>query len=57
MRLTTPTVFIGRMKSYTRRDANRFFWTLSGDDAVAGLVDGQLRRALGIAASRPRPSP
>ena len=29
MRLTTPTVFIGAMNSYTRRDENRFFWTLS----------------------------
>ena len=29
MRLTTPTVFIGRMNSNTRCDANRFFWTLS----------------------------
>ena len=25
MRFTTPTVFIGRMKSYTWREANRFF--------------------------------
>ena len=29
IRLTTPTVRIGRMNSYTWREPNRFFWTLS----------------------------
>ena len=29
IRLTTPTVRIGRMNSNTRCEAKRFFWTLS----------------------------
>ena len=55
-RLTTPTVFIGRMKACTRSRREEVLLDLVGDDAEAGFLDGQPAPAPRRAAARRRPS-
>src|SRR5688572_6026409 len=53
MRLTTPTVFIGLMKSYTCLDENRFFWTLSATtpNPVSSTASRASASACGVTAA------
>ena len=52
LRRITPTVFIGLMNSCTRWRREQVLLDLVGDDAEAGLFDGEARQRLGVRRDR-----